>query len=123
VSARRRQRPEDSIQRAIVQHYCVRAAPGVFMFAVPNGGWRSPGEGAILKATGTVAGIPDTCWIKDGRAYFLELKAEGGKLSENQERVLIKLREAGAMATHCHGLDQALRILEGWKLLRGSASS
>jgi hypothetical protein len=32
------------------------------------------------------------------------------------------LRAAGAMATHAHGLDQALRILEGWGILRGAAS-
>jgi hypothetical protein len=35
--------------------------------------------------------------------------------------VLIKLREAGAMATH--GLDQALRVLEGWGLLRAIVMS
>ena len=92
----RRARPEDAIQRAIVQHYRMRAAPGVFMFAVPTGGWRSPVEAAILKATGTVPGIPDTIWLKDGKTYALELKAEGGRLSEAQEHVLIKLRDAGA---------------------------
>ena len=117
----RRARPEDAIQRAIVQHYRMRAAPNVFMFAVPNGGWRSPVEAAIMKATGTVPGIPDTIWIKNGKAYALELKAEGGRLSAAQEHVLIKLRDAGAMATHAHGIDQAIRILEGWGLLRGHA--
>jgi hypothetical protein len=113
---------EAAIQRAIVQHYHLRAAPGVFMFAVPNGGYRPPVEAAIMRATGTVAGVPDTVWIKDGRAYFLELKAEGGRLSEAQERVLIALREAGALATHAHGLDQALRVLEAWGILRGAVS-
>jgi len=39
---RRRPRPEDAIQRAVVQHYKVRRAPGVFMFAVPHGGFRRP---------------------------------------------------------------------------------
>jgi hypothetical protein len=69
-----------------------------------------------------VSGVPDIIAIKDGRTYALELKAEGGRLSEAQERVLIAFREAGAMATHAHGLDQALRVLEGWGLLRGVAS-
>ena len=58
--------------------------------------------------------MPDVIAVKDGRTYALELKAEGGRLTEAQEHVLIKLRAAGAMATHAHGLDQALRILEGW---------
>jgi hypothetical protein len=118
----RRAQPEAAIQRAIVQHYRLRAAPGVFMFAVPNGGLRSKVEAAIMRGTGTVAGIPDTIWIKDGRCYALEIKAEGGKLTEAQERALIELREAGAAATHAHGLDQALRVLEGWGLLRGQSA-
>jgi VRR-NUC domain len=123
TARRRRHRPEDALQRAIVEHYHQRAAPGVFMFAVPNGGFRRPVEAAILKATGTVAGIPDTIWIKNGQVFALELKAEGGRLSPAQEEVLIKLRECGAIATHAHGLDQALQILERWQLLRGRASS
>jgi hypothetical protein len=121
VSRQRRHRPEDAIQRAIVQHYRQRAAPGVFMFAVPNGGSRRPVEAAILKATGTVAGIPDTIWIKDGQVYALELKAPGGRLTPAQEGVLVALRAAGAIATHCHGIDHALQILERWQLLRGHA--
>jgi hypothetical protein len=63
-------------------------------------------------------GLPEI-WAKEGRAYFLELKAPGGRLSETQEGVLVALREAGAIATHCHGIDQALQILERWQVLRG----
>src|SRR5262249_36930434 len=121
LTRQRRRRPENALQRPIVEHYRQRAAPGVFMFAVPNGGFRRPVEAAILKATGTVAGIPDTIWIKDGQVYALELKAPGGRLTPAQEGVLVALREAGATATHAHGLDQALQILERWQLLRGRA--
>ena len=63
----------------------------------------------ILQGLGVTSGVPDVIAVKDGRCYALELKAEGGKLTEAQEHVLIKLREAGAMATHAHGLDQANR--------------
>src|SRR5919201_28783 len=111
----RRQQPEAQIQRAVMQHLEARAAPGVFWFAVPNGGDRSPIEAAIMKGLGVTPGVPDVIAIKGGRAYCLELKAEGGKLSDAQEHVLIKLREAGAMATHTHGIDQAIRVLEGWE--------
>ena len=118
----RRAQPEAALQRSVIQHLTWRARPGVFAFHVPNGGWRSRVEAAILKAIGTVAGVPDSICIFEGRVYALELKAEGGRLSEAQEHVLIKLRDAGAMATHAHGLDQAIRILEGWGLLKGRAS-
>src|SRR5262249_5933049 len=101
VSRQRRHRPEDALQRAIVEHYRQRAAPGVFMFAVPNGGFRRPVEAAILKATGTVAGIPDTIWIKDGQVYSLQLQARGGQLSEAQQLAFIAFGETGAAATQC----------------------
>jgi hypothetical protein len=89
----RRRRPEDSLQRAIVQHYRQRAAPGVFMFAVPNGGYWRPVEAAILKSTGAVAGVPDMIWIKDGQVYGLELKAEGGRSTEAQLATIAKMEE------------------------------
>jgi hypothetical protein len=45
-----------------------------------------------MKATGTVAGIPDTVWIKDGRVYGLEIKAAGGRLSDAQRQAQAALR-------------------------------
>jgi hypothetical protein len=70
----RRRQPEVADQRAVIRHIAWRARPGVFAFHVPNGGWRSRVEGAILKAIGTVAGVPDLIWIKNGQVYGLELK-------------------------------------------------
>ena len=78
---------------------------------------------AIMKGTGTVAGVPDLCFVKNGHAYFLELKSPSAPLSRAQEAVLIRLRECGAIATHAHGLDQALACLERWGLLRGHVAS
>jgi hypothetical protein len=119
---RRRAQPEARIQRTIVQHYRQRAMPGVFMFAVPNGGLRSKIEAAILKATGTVAGVPDTIWIKGGRVFAIELKSEGGRLSDAQLATMAAMREAGAVVAVATGIDEALRKLENLGLLRRRAS-
>jgi hypothetical protein len=73
----------------------------------------------ILQGLGVRAGVPDIIAIKDGRCFALELKAEGAKLSPAQEQCLINLREAGATASHVHGLDQALDWLERYGLLVG----
>jgi len=113
-------RTEQQIQRFVFAHLRGRPAPGMFAFHPPNGGYRKPVEAAILKSMGVVAGVPDIIAIHDGRPYALELKADGGRLTESQERALIALRAAGAMATHAHGLDQALAVLEAWGLLRGN---
>jgi hypothetical protein len=60
-------RLEQRDQRAVIQHLAWRARPGMFAFHVPNGGWRSRTEGAILKAIGTVAGVPDIIVAQAGR--------------------------------------------------------
>ena len=117
----RHQQPEQVLQRAVVEHLCWRARPGVFAFHVPNGGWRSRVEGAILKAIGTVAGVPDILCIFQGRVYALELKAGRGRLTDVQRVVHERLREAGANVAVAHGIDQALTQLTEWKLLRVSS--
>jgi hypothetical protein len=114
-------RPEQQYQRAVIQHIAWRARPGVFAFHVPNGGWRSRVESAILKAIGTVAGVPDIICIFQGRVYALELKAGRGRLTDVQRVVHERLREAGANVAVAHGIDQALAQLERWQLLRGTS--
>jgi hypothetical protein len=121
-AAMRRAQPEQQIQRCVFQHLRTRAAPGVFFWHPFSGGFRRPKEAAIYKGLGAIAGLPDVMILHQGKLYCVELKAEGGRLSLAQEQVLVKLREAGALATHAHGIDQALRILEGWNLLKGRAS-
>jgi hypothetical protein len=113
---------EQQIQRGVFQNLRVRGAPGAFFWHPFGGGFRRPKEAAIYKGLGAIAGLPDVMILHQGKLYCVELKREGGRLSEIQERALIKLREAGAMATHCHGLDQALRLLEAWGILKGRVS-
>lgn len=119
---RRRAQPEAAIQKAIVQHLKLRAAPGVFYFSIPNGGWRSPVEAAIMKSTGTRPGVPDLCLVHEGKAYFLELKSETGRVSEHQLKAIDDINEAGGFACVAYGLDAALQILTMWGLLRGSTT-
>jgi hypothetical protein len=80
----RRQRPEQQIQCAVFLHLRQRGVPGVFAFHPANGGYRTATEAAIFKALGVVAGVSDVIVIRDGRTYALELKAEGGRLSDSQ---------------------------------------
>lgn len=58
------------------------------MFHVPNGGQRGRVESNRLKSIGVVAGIPDLCWLYNGKAYFFEMKRpKSGVLSERQQMV------------------------------------
>jgi hypothetical protein len=118
----RRARPEDQIQRAVIAHFAVRGAPGVFVFHPPNGGYRKPTEAAILKGMGVHPGLPDVIAVKGGQVYAIELKTENGRPTSAQLQAIEELRAAGARVEICHGLDRALAQLEAWGLLRGRAS-
>jgi hypothetical protein len=112
-------RPEQIIQRAVFDHLRLRAAPGVFAFHVPNGGYRKPIEAAIMKGLGVKAGVPDVVAIHKGRCYGLELKAEGGRATPKQLEAIAAMEAAGAYCCIAEGLDRALAVLEQWGLLKG----
>lgn len=117
-----RARPEDAVQRAVFQHLKARAAPGVFAFHVPNGGRRKPIEASIFKGLGVIAGVPDVILFRAGHAHALELKALSGKLSPSQIECHEKLRAAGVEPYVAYGLDDALRWLEKFGFLKGTAA-
>ena len=107
----RRQQPEAAIQKAVIQHYQLRRAAGTFLFAVPNGGARRPIEGAILKGLGVVAGVPDIIAIRDGRTYALELKAPGGRLSDNQRATHSAMLKAGVQVAVAESLESISKVM------------
>jgi hypothetical protein len=83
---------EARIQAAIVEY--VRAvAPGVLIYAIPNGGLRTKAEAARMKWTGTLAGMPDLGLVlPDGRACFVEVKTPKGRLSDIQMETFMLLK-------------------------------
>jgi hypothetical protein len=106
----------------VFEHLALRNAPGVYAFHPANGGWRSRIEAAILKGLGVRAGVPDVIAIRAGRAYALEIKSPGGRLTAAQTAVHAELRRAGAEVAVAYGIDTAITVCEGWGLLRGKAS-
>lgn len=118
----KRNRFEDDIQRAVIQHLRERGAPGVVYFHVPNGGQRSKTEAKILKGLGVRAGVPDIIIIHNSRVFALELKAPDGRPTESQMQFISDLNAAGGFGCIVVGLDKAIKCLETWGLLRGVAS-
>jgi ParB-like chromosome segregation protein Spo0J len=122
TGARHRQRPEAQIQRALVEHLRLRAKPTVLWLHVPNGGRRDKITGMQLKRLGTLAGASDLLLWHQGNSFALELKAQGGRLSESQLEFLARFNDAGGDTAVAEGIARALECLEGWGLLRGRAS-
>ena len=75
-------------------------------------------EAVELKRQGVQAGVSDLILLHDGKAFALELKAENGRLSEAQREFMDAFNNAGGFATCAVGIDQAVKVLETWSLIR-----
>lgn len=88
------------------------------IYAVPNGGSRNKIEAHNLKLTGVKPGVPDLCLPvarKGKHGLYIEMKRQkGGVLSECQKKWLAKLAEQGYEIAVCHGLDEAIKVVEDY---------
>lgn len=77
------------------------------LFAIPNGGARDQITGAMLKAEGVRAGVPDLFLaVPRGRYHglFIEMKqSKGGRVSDVQKAIHKLLLEQGYAVEVCHG--------------------
>lgn len=85
------------------------------LFAIPNGGHRAWKQAVRLKAEGVRAGVPDYFLAvsrESSPGLFLELKADGGRLSEAQKEMAAILTAQGYPVVTAKGIDEAIRALE-----------
>ena len=115
---KRRQQPEANLQASVVQ-YLERALPpeaGVWWSASMSG-VRLPSARATAraKAQGLRKGMPDLCFIplrgpNAGEAYWIELKADKGKLTDEQAALMNVMFPAGRGA-EARSIDQVAAAL------------
>jgi hypothetical protein len=117
----RKRSPETALQCTIIQHLQARGVPGLIYWHTPNGGYRGKTEAVLFKAMGVLPGVSDLLLFHNGKLYCLELKAQGGRASEEQMAFIHYMDRAGAFTAIATGLDRALATLETWGLLRGSS--
>jgi len=99
------------LQRAVARFLDMALPDGAVWSAIGHGGGGKV-RGAILKAMGLKAGIPDVLIIHRGRPIFIELKAQNGRLSLAQQAMHNKLTIAGALVAVCRSVDEVQQILE-----------
>lgn len=75
-----------------------------------------------MKGLGVRAGVGDLLFFDEGSFYSLELKAMGRRSTEDQIQWRLDVNRCGGFASEACGLDEALRILEHWKLLQGRSA-
>ena len=115
-----RQNPERDLQRALVKHLQVRCKPDVLWWHTPNGGGRDVREASQLKLMGTLAGVPDLLFLRNGSLFSVELKAPKAKLqlSDTQQDFQDRFVKAGGYPWLANDMDSALMFLSHSDLLR-----
>lgn len=88
------------------------------LFHVPNGGSRNAREAKNLKQQGVKPGVPDLFLPVARHGYhglFIEMKRrKGGRISEEQAKMMGDLREQGFCAWVCKGADSAIELITGY---------
>lgn len=68
-----------------------------------------------MKGEGVLSGIPDLTILKPSGALYIEMKAQGGRLSENQTEAINKIKQMGFPVEVCYSLDEFIEVIEKYK--------
>lgn len=116
----RRQDREGPIHRSIIQLLELCLPPDAVYHHSPNeldmAGPEAARQIAKARKLGTRAGWPDIEILHARRAYFLEVKADGGQ-SEAQKAVERDLWRAGASYAVVRSAAEAEAVLKSWGLI------
>jgi hypothetical protein len=86
--------------------------------AIPNGGSRNPIEARHLKEQGVKAGIPDIflpCARGGWHGLYIEMKRrKGGRVSIEQKKMILALRNEGYCVEVCQGWEEARDIITAY---------
>jgi len=102
---------EDNIQKAIVRYFRL-THPKDLIFAIPNGGNRDVRTGAILKATGVLAGVSDLIVIMQNRILFIEVKTKTGRQQQTQKDFQINVERLGFEYYIVRSLDEFINLVK-----------
>lgn len=118
-------RPEQQLQKAIVNALRLALPSRWIVSHYPAGGYRSRVEGSILKGMGVLAGFPDIMIfgeVVDGAglatatAWFLEVKSGKGEPTPIQREMHNQLRALGFDVAVVRSIDDALEACLFWHL-------
>ncbi len=104
---------EDRLQSQCVRWFRLQY-PNHVLFAIPNGGNRNAVTGAVLKKTGTLAGVADLFLMRAAQGnhgMFIEMKVGKNTLTDTQRKFKDKAHGAGYAYAVCRTLDEFMETI------------
>ncbi len=116
-------RDEERLQNAVVQYFAIALPKNCEFWHTPNGGRRSPSEGARFKRMGVKAGIPDLFLLHGGQLCAIELKTKGGRITVSQKAMHARLEALGCPVATCRSIEDVEAFLAPRMPLKGSVGA
>jgi hypothetical protein len=107
---------ESLIQAAVIDHWKALGVPGSLVAAVPNA--KAHGQPGLTRGLFDLVVMSPTLGDKTG---WLELKADDGELSDDQNKVKLVMIARGIPYAVAWGRDAPIRVLEQWGAVRPQA--
>lgn len=109
---------ESKIQRNCVRWFRMQFPKlAKLLFAVPNGGTRTPTEGAILKAEGTLAGVADLILLYPANGFHgmaIEMKTLSGRQQPSQREWQLAIEGYGYLYVICRSVEDFQRTITNY---------
>lgn len=112
MSGRKTHPSETEEQEGFVNWFRAKFS-GVLIFAIPNGGHRAISTAKRLNAEGVVPGIPDL-HVPAWRLWVEMKRVKGGKLSAEQEAMILHLEGLGHKVVVGKGAEDASAQIVEW---------
>ena len=106
---------EGLIQAAVVEHWLKLGVPGSLVAAVPNA--RAAGQAGLTKGLFDLVVMSPKLGDRTG---WLELKADDGKLSDDQNAFKLLMIARGCPYAVTYGRDQPIQVLAEWGAIRAA---
>jgi len=112
---------EDAIHAAIVEFLRMAGHPKLLWWHVPNGAMVKPSARMYFARLGSLSGMADlNLVLPDKSVAFMEVKQEGGRLSEAQQAFQAKCALLGLKYQIVRSIPDAEEVLRDWGALRGA---
>jgi hypothetical protein len=107
---------EAAIQAAVLAHWKAFGVPGSLVAAIPNA--HAHGQPGLTKGLFDLVVFSRTLGDRTG---WLELKADGGRLSEGQRSFKVHLIARGVPYAVTYGRDEPIAVLIQWGAIKPQA--